>query len=119
MKLLNRMASKHYLFAKVIAPQCKKSQFLTSNKVPYICNQVRNNKKTAILALLEPSASNKKKDKGARMYIICRPNTGLQIKQECYSDLKKKYKKCTCDEAQEHWEEQFKASSQTCSHAYW
>lgn len=43
----------------------------------------------------------------------------MQMKQEAYSDLKKKYKKVTPDEAQEHWEEQFKASSHICSHAYW
>ena len=81
--------------------------------------QVRNNKKTAVLAVLEPSAANKKKDKSSRMYIIYRPNTGMQMKQEAYTDLKKKYKKVTPDEAQEHWEEQFKASSHICSHAYW
>lgn len=81
--------------------------------------QVRNNKKTAVLAVLEPSQSNKKREKNERMFIIYRPNTGMQMKQESYADLKKKYKKVTPDEAQEHWEEQFKASSHICSHAYW
>lgn len=81
--------------------------------------QVRNNKKTAVLAVLEPSATNKKREKNSRMFILYRPNTGMQMKQEAYSELKKKYKKVTPDEAQEHWEEQFKASSHTCSHAYW
>ncbi|XP_066942109.1 protein strawberry notch homolog 1 isoform X2 [Macrobrachium rosenbergii] len=85
----------------------------------YISHQVRNNKKTAVLAVLEPSAANKKKEKNARMFILYRPSTGMQMKQESYSDLKKKYKKVTPDEAQEHWEEQYKASSHTCSHAYW
>ncbi|XP_076040208.1 protein strawberry notch isoform X2 [Oratosquilla oratoria] len=85
----------------------------------YLSHQVRNNKKTAVLAVLEPSQSNKKKDKNQRMFILYRPNTGMQMKQEPYTDLKKKYKKVTPDEAQEHWEEQFKASSHTCSHAYW
>ena len=31
------------------------------------------------------------------MYLLYRPNTGLQIKQEPYADLKKKYKKVTND----------------------
>lgn len=85
----------------------------------YLSHQVRNNKKTAVLAVLEPSATNKKREKNSRMFILYRPNTGMQMKQEAYSELKKKYKKVTPDEAQEHWEEQFKASSHTCSHAYW
>ncbi|KAK3855126.1 hypothetical protein Pcinc_038450 [Petrolisthes cinctipes] len=85
----------------------------------YISHQVRNNKKTAVLAVMEPSQSNKKREKNERMFIIYRPNTGMQMKQESYADLKKKYKKVTPDEAQEHWEEQFKASSNICSHAYW
>ncbi|XP_071551704.1 protein strawberry notch homolog 1 isoform X1 [Panulirus ornatus] len=85
----------------------------------YLSHQVRNNKKTAVLAVLEPSPANKKREKNARMFILYRPNTGMQMKQETYSDLKKKYKKVTPDEAQEHWEEQFKASSHICSHAYW
>ncbi|XP_042225132.1 protein strawberry notch homolog 1-like isoform X6 [Homarus americanus] len=85
----------------------------------YLSHQVRNNKKTAVLAVLEPSPVNKKRDKNSRMFILYRPNTGMQMKQEPYSDLKKKYKKVTPDEAQEHWEEQFNSSSHICSHAYW
>ncbi|XP_045618673.1 protein strawberry notch homolog 1 isoform X2 [Procambarus clarkii] len=85
----------------------------------YLSHQVRNNKKTAVLAVLEPSPANKKRDKNARVFILYRPNTGMQMKQEPYSDLKKKYKKVTPDEAQEHWEEQFNSSSHICSHAYW
>nr|XP_053635221.1 LOW QUALITY PROTEIN: protein strawberry notch homolog 1-like [Cherax quadricarinatus] len=85
----------------------------------YLSHQVRNNKKTAVLAVLEPSPANKKREKNARVFILYRPNTGMQMKQEPYSDLKKKYKKVTPDEAQEHWEEQFNSSSHICSHAYW
>lgn len=81
--------------------------------------QVRNHKKTAVLAVMETSNSNKKKEKKDKMFILYRPNTGMQMKQESYTDLKKKYKKTTSDEAQEHWESQYKASSHTCSHAYW
>jgi hypothetical protein len=31
----------------------------------------------------------------------------------------KKYKKVSSDEAQPHWQQQFNASLDTCSHAYW
>ncbi|CAL4089499.1 unnamed protein product, partial [Meganyctiphanes norvegica] len=85
----------------------------------YVSHQVRNNKKTAVLAVQEPSAANKKKEKNARMFILYRPNTGMQMKQESYAELKKKYKKVTPDEAKDHWEGQHKSSSHTCSHAYW
>uniref|UniRef100_A0A2P2I206 Protein strawberry notch n=2 Tax=Hirondellea gigas TaxID=1518452 RepID=A0A2P2I206_9CRUS len=86
----------------------------------YISHQVRNNKKTAVLAVCE--ADNKKessKDKNSRLFVLYRPNTGLQIKQEPYSDLKKKYKKVKAEDAKDHWEGQFNSSSHTCSHAYW
>lgn len=82
--------------------------------------QVRNNKKTAVLAVCESDAkSDVKKDKNNRLFVLYRPNTGLQMKQEPYSDLKKKYKKIKSEEAKEHWEGQFNSSSHTCSHAYW
>ena len=41
------------------------------------------------------------------------------MKQEPYSDLKKKYKKVKPEDAKDHWEGQFASSSHTCSHAYW
>ena len=86
--------------------------------------QIRNNKKTAVLAVSERGEENEKESKSktsksSKMYILYRPNTGLQIKQEPYSDLKKKYKKVTPEEAKEHWEGQYNSSSHTCSHAYW
>jgi len=35
------------------------------------------------------------------------------------SELRKKYKKVSADEAEPHWNEQFKTSAKRCSHAYW
>ena len=77
---------------------------------------MRNNKKTAILALMDETSKkgkvNKKPD-SKLFYVyrsvlflhfsvciistmpICRPNTGQQVKQETLGELKKKYKKVT------------------------
>ena len=38
---------------------------------------------------------------------------------ETLGEIKKKYKKVQPDEAEKHWNEQFEASVNTCSHAYW
>ena len=51
--------------------------------------------------------------------MVYRPNTGQQVKQETLAELKKKYKKVSKDEAEQHWTSQFKSSAKTCSHAYW
>merc|ERR1719266_1308324 len=94
----------------------------------YLSQLTRNGKKTAILAAASEKSSrykalvdksekgSKKKDK---TFIIYRPNTGQQVKQETLSELRKKYKKVSADEAEPHWNEQFKTSAKRCSHAYW
>ena len=88
----------------------------------YLSHQVRNNKKTAILAVqvslddISTGGGKKKKD---RMFLVYRPNTGQQVKREPLSELKKKYKKVTKDEAEPHWNQQFESSAKKCSHAYW
>ncbi|CAN7986972.1 unnamed protein product [Ixodes hexagonus] len=83
----------------------------------YLSNQVRNGKKTAVLAVLDQARRAKeKKDKLFRLY---RPNTGLQVRHESITELKSKYKKVTPDEAQPHWKEQYESSENTCSHVYW
>lgn len=51
--------------------------------------------------------------------ILYRPNTGLQLRQESLGELEKKYKKVSADEAEPHWTQQYEASVDTCSHAYW
>jgi len=91
----------------------------------WISHQVRNNKKTAVLAVLTEGKSkdklkNSKKDK---LFNIYRPNTGQAVKVETLTDLKKKYKKCSWEkvqtEAKKHWTLQFDSSEKQCSHAYW
>nr|XP_036215279.1 protein strawberry notch isoform X2 [Bactrocera oleae] len=95
----------------------------------YVSHQVRNGKRTAILAVeietpQTPQQSNsKKKEKGLNkkdiMYQVYRPNTGLQIRHESLAELEKKYKKVPSEEAEPHWTQQYDASVNTCSHAYW
>ncbi|XP_048582469.1 protein strawberry notch homolog 1-like [Nematostella vectensis] len=79
----------------------------------YLSHQARNDKKMAILVR---AASRGKKKKLLSVY---RPNTGLQSKQETVEEIKKKYKKVTAPEAQQHWCSQYDSSLSLCSHAYW
>eukprot|EP00096_Caligus_rogercresseyi_P012895 TRINITY_DN5561_c0_g1_i2.p1 TRINITY_DN5561_c0_g1~~TRINITY_DN5561_c0_g1_i2.p1 ORF type:complete len:818 (-),score=270.21 TRINITY_DN5561_c0_g1_i2:358-2670(-) len=100
------------------ASQEKWSELIGTDEGYWISHQVRNNKKTAILAVAVVSKKGKenKKDK---MFVIYRPNTGQQVKNESLSELKKKYKKVSPDEAEPHWNGQFTSSTKICSHAYW
>ncbi|XP_077164291.1 protein strawberry notch homolog 1 isoform X1 [Paroedura picta] len=77
----------------------------------YLSLQIRNNKKTAILA----KEVNPKK----KLFLIYRPNTGKQLKLETYAEIKKKYKKVPSEDAWPHWLEQYTSSADTCTHAYW
>ncbi|XP_053328196.1 protein strawberry notch homolog 1 isoform X2 [Spea bombifrons] len=77
----------------------------------YLSLQIRNNKKTSILV----KEVNSKK----RLFLVYRPNTGKQLKLETLSDLRKKYKKVTSDDAFAHWKEQYTSSADICTHAYW
>ena len=68
----------------------------TENEGFWLSHQVRNGKKTAILAIMDESAKKgKKKDAkdGSKLFFVYRPNTGQQVKQETLTELKKKYKK--------------------------
>ncbi|XP_070619296.1 protein strawberry notch homolog 1 isoform X1 [Erythrolamprus reginae] len=77
----------------------------------YLSLQIRNSKKTAILV----KEVNPKK----KLFLVHRPNTGKQLKLETYSEIKKKYKKVSSDDAVTHWVEQYTSSADTCTHAYW
>ena len=83
--------------------------------------QVRNNKRTAILAI--QSDSKKKnldpKAKKEKLFTIYRPNTGQAVKLETLSNLRKKFKKVQSDEAEPSWNQQYNFSASKCSHAYW
>lgn len=86
-------------------------------------HQTRNGKQTAILACLVDSGTKKKTDsktsKKDIVFQIYRPNTGLQFRHESLAEIDKKYKKVQSDEAESHWTQQYDASVNTCSHAYW
>lgn len=53
------------------------------------------------------------------MMQLYRPNTGVQVRHEPLSDVEKKYKKITSDEAMNIWIQQYDDSINTCTHAYW
>ena len=83
-------------------------------------HQVRNGKKTAILAIMDEQGKRSKKVKeGGKQYFVYRPNTGQQVRQEVLAELKKKYKKVSMEECEDHWNKQFDSSAKTCSHAFW
>merc|ERR1719233_2784651 len=103
------------------AEQKKEEAAQDENEGYWLSMQGRNNKKTAILALMDETSKkgkvNKKPD--SKLFYVYRPNTGQQVKQETLGELKKKYKKVTAEECEEHWQKQFESSAKTCSHAFW
>ncbi|KAH8420666.1 hypothetical protein KR222_010397, partial [Zaprionus bogoriensis] len=102
----------------------------------YTSHQLRNQKRTAILVVVieqqqqrgsadadgSSSSKSQKKKSRSKKEIMCqiyRPNTGLQVRHESLAELEKKYRKVASEEAEPHWTEQYDASVNTCSHAYW
>ncbi|XP_067934422.1 protein strawberry notch homolog 1-like [Watersipora subatra] len=69
-----------------------------------------------VAALAVAMTGTRKKNK---LYQVYRPNTGLSPKVESLGDFKKRYKKCTADQAEEFWLEQYQHSAEMCSHLYW
>lgn len=112
----------------------KFSELLRENEGFWLSHQIRNNKHTAILAVATDSGGGigggggggtkgkkdgKKESKKDQMFSVYRPNTGLQFRQESLAELEKKYKKVESGEAEKSWSQQYDASVNTCSHAYW
>ena len=102
----------------------KEKQCDNDNEGFWLSHQVRNGKKTAILAILDEQGKKTKRGRerekeGKQMFFVYRPNTGQQVKQESLAELKKKYKKVKGEECEEHWNKQFDSSAKTCSHAFW
>ena len=85
----------------------------------YLSHQIRNGKQTAILAVAVEGSKKKSESKKDQLFMVYRPNTGLQMRQEALGELEKKYKKVTAEEAETHWTQQYDASVDICSHAYW
>ncbi|XP_012223697.1 protein strawberry notch isoform X3 [Linepithema humile] len=97
----------------------KCSELTGSKEGFYLSHQIRNGKQTAILAIAVDGGKKKTESKKDQLYMVHRPNTGLQLRQESLGELEKKYKKVSADEAEPHWTQQYEASVNTCSHAYW
>lgn len=96
----------------------KEKELSDSEQGFWLSHQVRNSKKTAILAIMAESTKTKKgkeKKDSSKLFFVYRPNTGQQVKQETLAELKKKYKKVTADECQEHWNKQFDSSAKVFS----
>lgn len=110
---------------------CSWADFTSEKEGFYLSHQNRNGKHTPVLAAMidndrtsgSSSSSKKKLDKPPSkkeiMFQIYRPNTGLQFRHESLAEIEKKYKKVQSDEAELHWNQQYDASVNTCSHAYW
>lgn len=112
---------------------CRYADLFNDNEGFYLSHQLRNQKRTAILVVVleqQPSRSStstdtenaKKKKTRSKKEIMCqiyRPNTGLQVRHESLFELEKKYRPVASEEAEPHWTEQYDASVNTCSHAYW
>ncbi|CAK9823503.1 Protein strawberry notch homolog 1 [Anthophora retusa] len=97
----------------------KCSELTGSKEGFYLSHQIRNGKQTAILAVAVDTGKKKSESKKDQLFMVYRPNTGLQLRQETLGELEKKYKKVSSDEAEPHWSQQYEASVDTCSHAYW
>ena len=86
----------------------------------YLSHQVRNGKQTAVLTVAVKTVGKKNPEtKNYQLYMLYRPNTGLQLRQETLAELEKKYKKVSPELAKPHWIQQYNSSVDTCSHAYW
>ncbi|XP_016924075.2 protein strawberry notch isoform X1 [Drosophila suzukii] len=116
----------------------KYADLFNENEGFYLSHQLRNQKRTAIMVVIlehqparnssstssttDSDGSSKKKKSRSKKEIMCqiyRPNTGLQVRHESLFELEKKYRKVASEEAEPHWTEQYDASVNTCSHAYW
>jgi len=58
-------------------------------------------------------------DRGEQLFNIIRANTGLQLRQEPISEIKKRHRKATPREAQLIWTALYDATKSDCLHQYW
>lgn len=85
----------------------------------YVSTEARNGKYTASLVVQTGTAARRGADKGEQMYTVYRPNTGIQLRQESITEIKKKCRKVTPDEAEPLWNGLYNATKTDCLHAYW
>ncbi|CAB4057791.1 Protein strawberry notch homolog 2,Protein FORGETTER 1,Protein strawberry notch,Protein strawberry notch homolog 1 [Lepeophtheirus salmonis] len=72
------------------ASQEKWSELVGADEGYWVSHQVRNNKKTAILAVALDNKKGKE-NKKEKMFVLYRPNTGQQVKNESLSERQLKY----------------------------
>lgn len=90
----------------------------------YASLPVKDEKRTAILAVevdgtrWRGKKTDKKVSKEDFMFQIYRPNTGLQIRHESFSELKKSYRPIEYELAKQLWVQHHGASVNTCSHSF-
>ena len=72
---------------------------------------MRNDKQVAVLLKVSEPSSN--------LFMVYRPNTGLQLRAEKLKTLLKKYSKVEPAEAERWWTEQYETSVSVCTHAFW
>ncbi|CAH0713438.1 unnamed protein product, partial [Brenthis ino] len=88
----------------------------------YVSAAARGGKHTAVLCVAQRArarAGDRDRDKKDLMFQVYRPNTGLQIRLESLSELEKKYRRASAEEAEAPWRAQHAASLRVCAHAYW
>ena len=95
------------------------SQSSNSNEIGfYLMNQVKNNNRIAVLAVLSQECNKLQERKMPMTFSIYRPNTGLQTSVETFDSLSKKFKKVSPCEAKSHWIENYKKSANECIHRF-
>jgi len=76
-------------------------------------------KPSAILVIQSGGAARRGIDRGEQLFTVIRANTGLQLRQEPISEIKKRHKKATPDEAQPLWTSLYDATKSDCLHQHW
>jgi hypothetical protein len=80
----------------------------------YISNQVKNGHRLAVLAISAQGLNEKTKS-----FLIYRPNSGLQSRQETPESLLKKYKYVSSrEEVRSYWVEHYMKSASQCTHLF-
>lgn len=92
----------------------------------YVSKPSKSKKASAVLLTISEDVSTKQHNtfepKSSKSSVLCqiyRPNIGLQRRQETLTEFEKKYSMVSNEKAEIPWTEQFIASSNTCSHAYY
>lgn len=113
--------------------RCRWANLESDQEGFYLSHQARNGKQTAILCCridipvsttatstsTSTAKASAKSKKESIMFQVYRPNTGQQFRTESLAEIEKKYRKVQSDQAERHWTQQYDASVNTCSHAYW